>query len=189
MDSDAKGLLGRPVRDYRWLNSQTLDTGWPAPQAEEVLLRAQAGHYHTALDCVWGFTQVEVDEATSVLLALATRRGLLQPRVLYFGPKQGPGLFQGLMDSTFSSLRGDNGENFTAIFMDDVSISTERWENEVEDQTFDRHVRHVEIFLTRARERKVQFKMSKSKFAWDELPLLGFRAGRGTRQVDPHSRR
>ena len=25
VDSDGKGLLGRPVRDYRWVNSQTVD--------------------------------------------------------------------------------------------------------------------------------------------------------------------
>ena len=26
VDQDGKGLLGRPVRDYRWPNSQTLDS-------------------------------------------------------------------------------------------------------------------------------------------------------------------
>ena len=93
VDQTGKGVLGRPVRDYRWPNSQTLDAAWPAADAEACLRRAQAGSVHTSLDWVWGFTQCGVTEETSKILALVARRGLLLPKVLYFGPKQGPGIF------------------------------------------------------------------------------------------------
>ena len=93
VDQDGKGLCGRPVRDYRHVNSQTMDCAWAAADAEACLTRAQAGWYHTSLDCVWGFTQLPVDEETSKILALVTRRSMLLPKVLYFGPKQGPGIF------------------------------------------------------------------------------------------------
>ena len=79
VDSDAKGLLGRPVRDYRYVNQSTEDVAWPAPSAERCLQRAQAACLQSCLDCVWGFTQVAIDDATSDLLALTTRRGLLKP--------------------------------------------------------------------------------------------------------------
>ena len=88
VDQDGKGLLGRCVRDYRFMNSQTCDTAWPAADAELCLSRAQAGWFHSSLDCVWGFTQLPVDEETSKLLALVTRRGILLPKVLFFGPNK-----------------------------------------------------------------------------------------------------
>ena len=88
VDQEGKGLLGRPVRDYRYVNSQTLDVAWPSANAERVLQRAQQAALHSTLDCIWGFTQVPIDEATQRLLSLTTRRGLLRPLVLYFGPKQ-----------------------------------------------------------------------------------------------------
>ena len=110
VDQAGKGVLGRPVRGYRWVNSQTMDVAWPAADAEMCLRRSQKGVLHTSVDCVWGFTQIGLDEESQQLLALCTRRGLLVPKVLYFGPKQGPGIFQGgLVDSTFGHLRDDDG--------------------------------------------------------------------------------
>ena len=41
VDQSGKGFLGRPVRDYRWVNSQTLDAAWPSPNAESVLARTK----------------------------------------------------------------------------------------------------------------------------------------------------
>ena len=60
VDQDGKGLLGRPVRDYRYVNSQTLDVAWPSANAERVLQRAQQAALHSTLDCIWGFTQVPI---------------------------------------------------------------------------------------------------------------------------------
>ena len=86
VDHEAKGLLGRPVHDYRYLNSQTLDCAWNSAEVNECLKRVQAGWFNTSLDCVWGFNQIPVDEDTSKLLALVTRRGIMLPRCLFFGP-------------------------------------------------------------------------------------------------------
>ena len=115
VDQAGKGLLGRPVRDYRWLNSQTLDEAWPSPDAEETLRRAQRASLITLLDCVWGYTQCPIDEATSNLMSLVTKRGILRPLVLYFGCKQGPGIFQGLADIVFGNLRDKNDDHKWAL--------------------------------------------------------------------------
>ena len=55
VDQPGKGLLGRPVRDYRYVNAQTMDTPWPSPNASAVLDRAQKGAIHSTLDLIWGF--------------------------------------------------------------------------------------------------------------------------------------
>ena len=125
--------------------------------------RAQKGSLHSSFDCVWGFTQIGVTKETSKLLALVTRRGLLLPKVLYFGPKQGPGIFQAFADSVFGNLRGPEKEEFLSIFVDDCNVSTQGYGNETDNDIFDRHLRQLEIFFKAAQQRNVQFKFDKSK--------------------------
>ena len=163
VDQSGKGCLGRPVHDYRYLNSQTFDCAWNSAESDKCLERVQAGWFNTSLDCVWGFIQLPVDEETSKLLALVTRRGIMLPRVLYPGPKQGPGIFQSFVDTAFRGIRGDDGEEFLSIFVDDCNISTPKCEDEREDECFEKHLRHLELFLETAKKRKVQFKPEKPK--------------------------
>ena len=53
-----------------------------------------------------------------MVLAFVTRRGMLLPKVLYFGPKQGPGIFQSFVDSVFNRIVGDDDEEFLSVFVD-----------------------------------------------------------------------
>jgi hypothetical protein len=76
---------------------------------------------------------------------------MLFPQVLYFGPKQGPGLFQGLMDSTFGRVRGPDGESYHSIFMDDVCIATEGFE-EYDDEQLARGKLGIVNFCSRLRQ-------------------------------------
>ena len=185
VDQVGKGLLGRPVRDYRYVNSQTADAPWPSANANACLQRAQRGAIHSTLDAVWGFSQLEVDESTAELLQTVARRGILRPRVLYMGPKQGPGLFQSFMDASFRPVRGPDEEEFLSIFMDDICISTEAYEGDSDDDIVERHIKHCICFLEAARSKKIQFKLAKCHWAQLEIQLLGFRITQGTRKVDP----
>lgn len=185
VDSDSKGLLGRPVRDYRYPNSCTLEEAWPSANADACLRRAQEGAVHTQLDCIWGFTQLELSEASQRVFTLITKRGMLRPLVLFFGAKQGPSIFQKLMDSTFGEVVDKKGEQFSSIFMDDVTISTNAYESDSDDDVIDRHVEHCGLFLEAGQKRRIQFKLSKSKFCYEYIHLLGFKLGRGERFVDP----
>ena len=72
-----------------------------------------------------GFTQLELSEEAQRIFTLTTKRGMLRPLVLFFGAKQGPSIFQKLMDWTFGDVRGDDGEEFHSVFMDDCTLSTE----------------------------------------------------------------
>ena len=85
----------------------------------------------------------------------------------------------------FRGIRDGDGEEFLSIFVDDCNISTPRRKGESEDQTFERHLQHLEQFLKTAKHRKVQFKLDKAKFAHASVPILGFEAGRGKRRVAP----
>ena len=88
------------------------------------------------------------------------------------------------MDSTFGSLRdATTKEPFCSIFMDDANISTPTFDGDTEDDIFERHVSHVSDFLTRAREKNIQFKLTKSKFAVEEMSMLGSVVGNGQRKL------
>ena len=108
-----------------------------------------------------------------------TRRGLLLPKALYFGPKQGPGIFQAFADSVFGNLRGPDKEEFLSIFVDDCNVSTQGYGNETNEQVFDRHLRQLECFFKAAQARNIQFKFDKSKLGWNRIPMLGFVVGEG----------
>ena len=68
------------------------------------------------MDFLWGFSLFEIDPKTQEILQLVTRRGILRPKVLFFGPEQGPGIFQSFVDSAFGALRGKEGEDFCSFF-------------------------------------------------------------------------
>ena len=94
-------------------------------------------------------------------------------------------MFQSLMDQTFGSVRDDDDQEFHCIFMDDVCIATEGYDGDDDDTVVDRHIRHCELFLEAAKSRRIQFKLSKCKWAQTETQLLGFRVGQGLRKCDP----
>ena len=100
-----------------------------------------------------------IDDETQQTFTLLARRGLLRPLVLFFGAKQGPSTFQSIMDSTFGHVKGDEGEDFHAIFIDDCNISTEAFDGDTDDMVIERHIRHLEIFLEAAMARRIQFKL------------------------------
>ena len=97
-----------------------------------------------------GFTQIGLTKEAQAILALCTRRGLLVPKVLYFGPKQAPGVFQSLVGATFGGLRDEEGYEFASAFVDDCTVSTEGYDEETYDDVFERHIRQVIVFLTAA---------------------------------------
>ncbi len=62
------------------------------------------------------------------------------------------------MDSTFDHIKGDEGEDFHAIFIDDCNISTEAFDGDDDDAVIERHIRQLEILFEAALKRRIQFK-------------------------------
>ena len=67
------------------------------------------------------------------------------PKVLYFGPKQGPGVFQGVVDSTIGHLRDEQGEEFVTAFVDGCTVSAEGYDDESFDEVFERRLKQVDV--------------------------------------------
>eukprot|EP00969_Alexandrium_andersonii_P133706 5913198-Alexandrium_andersonii.AAC.1 len=68
------------------------------------------------------------------------------------------------MGSTFGALRGPDGEEISATFMDDDFVSTGAYPEDDDDAVVERHVVHLEPFLGAATKRPIQFKLAKCNF-------------------------
>ena len=108
---DKKGsAIGRRVGDYTGLNKVTEDYYHPPPEADQVLMNACGKSFHTVFDCVWGFSQIDTDDATSELLATITPFGVYKAKKLPEGVKQGPAIYQHMQDSALGSEFKPNGD-------------------------------------------------------------------------------
>ena len=73
---DKKGcLIGRKAGPYQYLNKGAVDYYHLAPDADKIVGKATGREFHTLLDCVWGFSGLDVDEETSLVLAVITHVG------------------------------------------------------------------------------------------------------------------
>ena len=174
---DKKGsLIGRRVGDYTVFNMVTEDYFWPAPDGDAVLMRATGRKYHSTLDCVWGFSIIEVDEETSRFLSVITHQGVFRVKCFPYGPKQGPPLYQHLQDSTVGQEYKASGEKLADVFFDDTHLG---------DDDFEQHVQSLCQLLQCARRHNIQYRLIKCFFFQASCTLLGFIVGDFGRKVDP----
>ena len=90
------------------------------------------------------------------------------------------------MDTVFGGLRDTEGEEFCSAFIDEINVTTVKAHDvETDEETDERHAEHLELFLTKALEKKISFKLVKCKWLQKRVQLLGFDVGNGTRRVDP----
>ena len=116
------------------------------------------------MDCVWGFSQLEVDEPTSKLLSIITPFGIYKTKKLPMGVKQGPGIYQHMQDNAFGCEYKPNGEPLCRVFFDDTHAA---------DNTVEEHFQTLEHVLTIARKYNIQYRLSKCTFFQKEVLLLG----------------
>ena len=111
-------ILGRVVTDYEAPNRETEDHPGVPADADEVLRKGAHKPFHTVMDMVWGFSQIELTERAQRILTIVTKQGLKRWKYLPFGPKQGPGICQSFNEWTFGDLEA------TSVFVDDFHTSS-----------------------------------------------------------------
>ena len=91
----------RPVQDYRALNSWTVKNQYPLPLIP-VLIRDLGGAFvYSKLDVRWGYNNIRIRVGDEWKAAFKTKRGLHQPKVMFFGMSNLPPTFQGFMDDIY----------------------------------------------------------------------------------------
>ena len=174
---DKKGsLLGRRVGAFTLFNKVSEDYYYPAPEADDVLMRACGKEYHSVFDCVWGFSQLDVDDETAENLSTITPFGVFKTKRLPEGVKQGPSIYQHLQDTALGSEYKQSGEKLCDVFFDDIHIA---------DMTIEEHVTSLIQVLTIARKYNIQYRLRKCTFFQPEVLLIGFSCSKEGRRADP----
>ena len=82
--------------DYRGLNAVTKGDSFPLPRIDDLLDDLGSARYFSTLDLASGFWQIPVHEKSQEKTAFSTPFGLFEFRMMPFGLKNAPSVFQRL---------------------------------------------------------------------------------------------
>ncbi|UYV73036.1 K02A2.6-like [Cordylochernes scorpioides] len=146
--------------DYRNLNSITVKDQYPLPRIDDCFDSLHGSRYFTSLDLCSGYWQVEVEEQDREKTAFVTPDGLYHFNVLPFGLCNGPATFERLMDNILRTHKW----KICLCYLDDVIVFSEDLPS---------HLTRLKTILGCLRKAGLTLNLSKCRFAYEELLLLG----------------
>ncbi|THH23196.1 hypothetical protein EUX98_g7980, partial [Antrodiella citrinella] len=155
----------RMVIDYRKLNEMTVPDEFPLPKQEDIMNALSGAQWLSTMDALSGFTQVVIQEDDRPKTAFRTHRGLHQFRRMPFGLRNGPSIFQRIMQNVLAPYLWI----YALVYIDDIVIYS---------KTFDEHVEHVDRVLTAVADAGITLSPAKCHFAYRSLMLLGQKVSR-----------
>ena len=150
--------------DYRSLNLATKSDTFPLPRIDDLLDQLGNAKYFSTLDLAAGYWQVQMDPDSREKTAFITHQGLYEFNVMPFGLKNAPAVFQRLMNKVLMGLNPENGRDFVAVYLDDVIIFSD---------TFEDHLEHLKLVLQRFAAAGLKLKPSKCHFICQTVEYLG----------------
>lgn len=158
--------------NYRPINQGVLDTGYPMPNINLLFTLLAKAQYYSVFDCLKGFWQMELDESSRDFTGFATTFGQYRWKRLPLGLKVSPQAWQSCVDSIlFEELF-----QFFLIYIDDWLIFY---------KSFEDHVAHLDQILTKTENANLSLSVSKCKFGYQEVQLLGHLVGSVGFRMDP----
>ena len=147
--------------DYKHVNRMTEDSGYPIPNINFLFTLLANSKYFSLFDALKGYWQLELDEQSRDLTGFATTAGQYRWTRLPMGLKGAPGAWQAVMDDIFF----EELFQFFLIYIDDgLTFST----------TFEEHLQHLEIVLSKAERANLSLSTKKCKFGYTKMKVLGY---------------
>lgn len=153
----------RPCIDYRGLNECTKDDKYPLPPLSTLVQDLVGGTWYAKLDWRWAYNNIRIKKGQEWKFAFKCHRGLYEPLVMPFGPKQAPGHMQRYVTE---HVKDFIEEGWLFNILDDFVIKTV---GSVED-----HKEHIRRYLQRIQDLGIFIKESKCLFFEKEIPFVGF---------------
>ena len=150
--------------DYRSLNSVTIADNFPLPRIDDLLDQLGQSKYFSTIDLAAGFWQIRVHQASQEKTAFVLPQGLYEFRVMPFGLRNAPGVFQRLMQQVITGLNPPSGPDFVSVYLDDILVFSRSLED---------HLHHLRIVVERLVDVGLKLKPAKCHFARKELEYLG----------------
>ena len=149
--------------DYWKLNEIAISDEFPLPKQEDILQAIKGSQWLSTLDALAGFTQVEVQPKEREKLAFRTHRGLWQFVRMPFGYKNGPSIFQRIMQNVLAPFSWI----FALVYIDDIVIFS---------LTLKDHISHLDQVFKAIEGSGVTLSVTKCHFRYQSLLLLGHKA-------------
>ena len=150
--------------DYRHLNLVTKPDVFPLPRMDDLLDQLGQSKFFSTLDLASGYWQVKIHLDSREKTAFITYQGLFEFRVMPFGLRNAPAVFQRLMQRVLAGLNPPEGPDFVSVYLDDVIVFS---------RTLDDHLHHLSLVIDRLTKAGLKLKPSKCHFISQEVQYLG----------------
>ena len=155
----------RTCIDYRAVNAVTDPDPYQMPLIEEILDMLATAHFISKVDLTKGFHQIPINPGDCPKTSFCTPWGKYQFKYMPFGLRNGPAVFQRLMDQI---LHQD--KEYSQVYIDDIAIFSNTWEE---------HCIHIDVILSRLKEAGLTAKASKCQWGQTQVEFLGHLVGLG----------
>lgn len=146
--------------DARGLNSKMIPDKERPINPEDVFNKYGKTKYFSTIDLTAGFWQIPLEKNSRQFTAFLYDGKVYQFCVLPFGLSTSVGSFSRMLRQTL----GNDISSFADHYVDDIIIGS---------QTFEEHIKHIEIVLRELQKANLRVKLSKCKFCRDEVSFLG----------------
>lgn len=150
----------RMVLDYRRVNEKTHKEAFPLPIIQNIYDTLAGNKYFSCLDAMSGFHQLKLHENSKEITSFSTSTGHYQFTRLPFGLTNAPQKFQKVMNKIMAGLN----YRINCCYLDDCVCF---------GKTFEEHLNALEMTFERLLKYRLKLKVSKCKFGYTELKLLG----------------
>ena len=151
--------------DYRAINGVTTPDPYQMPFIEDILDTLASAKHMSKIDLNKGFHQIPVRREDKEKTAFCTPWGKYQFSRMPFGLRNGPAVFQRLMDKI---LHQDL--EYSRVYIDDIVIFSQSWEQ---------HCLHLSKVLERLRAAGLTANRSKCQWGQQKFEFLGHMVGEG----------
>ena len=120
--------------DFRAINSVTQPDPYQMPLIEEILETLASAKFISKIDLNKGFHQIPIEPSAIPKTAFCSPWGKFEFCVMPFGLRNGPAMFQRLMD---------NDKDVSQVYIDDIAVFNQTWED---------HCKHIAQDLERLKQ-------------------------------------
>ena len=166
------------IIDYRPLNAVTRKDVTPLPNLSQCIEDLQGMEVFSKFDIRWGYNNLRIRPEDQWKGAFKTRRGLFEPKVMFFGMSNSPATFQQFMNHILEPLYKKYGRKKIKNYMDDIGIAALL-------KDLDLHIAIIYDLFDVLAEHGLHLKLSKSTFTQPQMDFLGVRISKEGVTVDP----
>ncbi|KAI4887009.1 hypothetical protein NFI96_004327 [Prochilodus magdalenae] len=151
----------RPCIDYHGLNAITKQYSYPLLLVPVALEQLQGATVFTKLDLRSAYNLVRIRKGDEWKTAFLTTRGHNEYRLMPFGLRNAPSVFQSFINDVLRDMLGQ----FVIAYIDDILIYS---------PAFPTHVQHVRRVLSRLLEHQLYVKGEKCEFHMGSVSFLAY---------------